>query len=360
MHNNQIAAILNTITPQKEFNEDAYQALQEICFKFPYFGWANLLRAKAMINSGNNYQGILQAANIHHSKPIWFQGLLNEKNVYAWEASMAQIEKNKAAATNEDFNSTIITPNVFAPVEEAIGTDTVFLAENEIQPPNENDTQIESFEVKPEEINEASIATQVENNEPISEESVEFNPTKLALEQIEDNNTASPTEQPIQEVLPIETNSEIEISTESSIEQPIEAAVAPKFTIAPIGAVPTTNEPLAFEPYHTVDYFASQGIKIDEKMLQSDKLGKQLKSFTDWLKTMKKIHPDKLARTGDLEPNPIISLKSPADEEILTEAMAVVYIKQGLNDKAIGLYEKLSLLNPAKSAYCAAQIKNLK
>src|SRR5690606_843064 len=40
------------------------------------------------------------------------------------------------------------------------------------------------------------------------------------------------------------------------------------------------NEELAFEPLHTVDYFASQGIKIKEEQLTNDKLGKQVKSFT--------------------------------------------------------------------------------
>lgn len=46
---------------------------------------------------------------------------------------------------------------------------------------------------------------------------------------------------------------------------------------------------LTFEPYHTVDYFASQGIKFSQEELPKDKLGKQLKSFTQWLKTMKRL-----------------------------------------------------------------------
>ncbi|MEP6596427.1 MAG: hypothetical protein ABJA71_10805, partial [Ginsengibacter sp.] len=46
----------------------------------------------------------------------------------------------------------------------------------------------------------------------------------------------------------------------------------------------------AFEPLHTVDYFASQGIKISDESISNDKLSTQLKSFTEWLKSMKKIH----------------------------------------------------------------------
>jgi hypothetical protein len=55
------------------------------------------------------------------------------------------------------------------------------------------------------------------------------------------------------------------------------------------------KEEMLFEPLFSIDYFASQGIKLSEAILNDDKLGKQLKSFTSWLKTMKKVHPDKLA-----------------------------------------------------------------
>jgi hypothetical protein len=52
--------------------------------------------------------------------------------------------------------------------------------------------------------------------------------------------------------------------------------------------------------------------------------------------------------------------KSNAENEVLTEAMAEVFAQQGKAAKAIEVYEKLSLLNTAKSAYFAAKIQNLK
>ena len=57
------------------------------------------------------------------------------------------------------------------------------------------------------------------------------------------------------------------------------------------------NEPLIpIDPYHTVDYFASQGIKLVLEKDPKDKLGKQLKSFTQWLKHMKKVGPEDFNR----------------------------------------------------------------
>ena len=123
-----------------------------------------------------------------------------------------------------------------------------------------------------------------------------------------------------------------------------------------------SDNSLVFEPLHTTDYFASQGIKISEEPLSDDKLGKQLKSFTEWLKMMKKIHPSKLAVQNEGLEQLVQSAaeRSNSGEDIVTEAMADVLLQQGKTGKAIEIYEKLSLIYPAKSAYFAAKIESLK
>jgi hypothetical protein len=119
---------------------------------------------------------------------------------------------------------------------------------------------------------------------------------------------------------------------------------------------------MLFEPMHMVDYFASQGIKLSEEVQTADKLGKQLKSFTEWLKTMKKIPVENDAgNTANPDTNvQILAENSNTGTEVLTEAMAEVYASQGKIAKAIEIYQKLSLLNPAKSTYFAAKSENLK
>jgi hypothetical protein len=126
-------------------------------------------------------------------------------------------------------------------------------------------------------------------------------------------------------------------------------------------ANPDKKEELLFEPLYTTDYFASQGIKLSEEVQSGDKLGKQLKSFTDWLKTMKKIHHGKLPESASIDQVvQNMAEKSNKEQEVLTEAMAEVYEQQGKMEKAAEIYRKLSLLNPSKSAYFAAKIELLK
>ena len=120
---------------------------------------------------------------------------------------------------------------------------------------------------------------------------------------------------------------------------------------------------MAFEPFHTVDYFASQGIKLSQEELPKDKFGKQLKSFTEWLKTMKRLPATQVAAGVDAQIEQKVehmAEDSIHDPHVVTEAMAEVWIKQGNLGKALEVYQKLSLTNPSKTAYFAAKIEHLK
>ena len=123
------------------------------------------------------------------------------------------------------------------------------------------------------------------------------------------------------------------------------------------------KQELLFEPFHTVDYFASQGIKFREEEKPKDKFGQQLKSFTEWLKTMKRLPIAEIVASAEpaTEKNvDEMAEKSLLEPEVLTEAMAEVWEKQGNPAKALDIYSKLSLLEPSKSAYFAAKIEDLK
>ena len=124
-----------------------------------------------------------------------------------------------------------------------------------------------------------------------------------------------------------------------------------------------TNKDFEFQltPYHTVDYFASLGIKINMEN-EKDELSLKVKSFTAWLKTMKRLQPGpETVTVKDIQS--ILNTQNDKEnqpEAILTEAMAEVYLKQGLREKAIDVYNKLSLQNPLNSHKFADKISQIK
>ena len=119
---------------------------------------------------------------------------------------------------------------------------------------------------------------------------------------------------------------------------------------------------IPIDPYHTVDYFASQGIKLSKEE-QKDELSKKVQSFTAWLRTMKRLQPAPETTTyknieeifGNQHEE-----KTEDKNEVFTEAMAEVYLKQGMREKAIDIYHKLSLQNPANHHIFAARIQQIK
>jgi hypothetical protein len=195
-------------------------------------------------------------------------------------------------------------------------------------------------------------------------------PPEIAIEeQVEPVAEPIPAEEPVAFVAaqeqPVATEASA-VPEEPESEEPV-AAEQPN----PFGFTPASKdlkisvdlgEPI-FESYHTIDYFASQGIKLMQEDFK-DKMGKQLKSFTDWLRSMKRIGgPIETNTSLDEVTNKSIQRiaeHSVEEKEILTEAMAEVWAKQGNTGKAIRVYEKLSLLNPAKSTYFATRIEQLK
>ncbi len=115
--------------------------------------------------------------------------------------------------------------------------------------------------------------------------------------------------------------------------------------------------------YHTIDYFASQGIKLEPGKISQDMLGTKVKKFTDWLKQIKQTNQNPTDLGTDTETEHLIEKIAQTSNEakdVVTETMAEVLLKQGKTEKAIQLYKKLSFLNPSKSTYFAAKINELK
>lgn len=323
--NPRINQLVRSLLAKDTLEQCSLPELQQFAERHPYFGAAQLLLTKKMqTDSPDRYNEQLQKTLLFFHNPIWVEHLLNDTG----NAEVIKIKKDEA-----------VTDRIVIAVPEPV-TEVIPSAETaEVLTNDELSQQTETGStVIPD------VLGTVKEDIPLS--------TAAAV-----NAEVEPQQSDV------ETREFVEAADDAIPPGSTEVEVPLNIPALKIEAVNSTKDELVFEPYHTVDYFASQGIKFKEEEKPADKFGQQLKSFTEWLKTLKKVQPSEIAATtGPALEKKVEELAevSITDREVVTETMAGVWEKQGNLAKAIEVYSKLSLLEPSKSTYFAAKIEDLK
>ena len=314
---------------QKNIDDCSVEELQDLANEYPYFApaqYALLLKLKGTDHTA--YQSQLQKAILYYHDPFVFDHFVNAEN-YGLEFSLKEEEIEVY-----DEEVTLYSE----PEKEVEISNEAVDINNEVERENYKEAE-----------DNIDVITSIETNEVASEQETIVN-DRIEWEKVNEREVSNKE---------AEANNETILEKEETI---INEQILPGEVTA-IKEENTTAEQLAFEPYHTVDYFASQGIKLSQEEATKDKFGKQLKSFTEWLKTMKRLPVAEQAKPLDVRSEEMVenlAAHSVEKEEVYTEAMAEVWLRQGNREKAIEIYQKLSLLNPSKRAYFAAKIDSLK
>jgi len=292
---------------QKPLQECSLEEVESLARKYPYFAPAQFLLLKKLNHNSEEYRDQYQRSILYYKNPLEFDYFIqNEHYQTHFEESGAEENWNNGIEHQDEIKEEVTAHDPVSETEQA----------KEIN-----------------EINDViDIAPQLEQQEEITEKEIAAEEPIVATEET----------QIASEILNEEAEVKNEPEEKKSEEPPAE---------------------MAFEPYHTVDYFASQGIKLSQEEATNDRFGKQLKSFTEWLKTMKRFpQPETVKKVSEPVVEKVADLAehSVKNPEVVTVAMAEVWEKQGNSEKATEVYRKLSLLNPSKSAYFAAKIDNLK
>jgi hypothetical protein len=325
------ADVLNRLLQQPGLLKETTVAdLEMMAYQYPWFGTAQLLLAAKQKQTGSlSADKQVQKAMIYFNQPLWSGAQLN-KFIAAEPAAVEAVEETEALVEIDETDASldaeaIVEAEDIRDVKDInIVTDAVLDAEFVLQA--EADKEADQF------IKELDIEEQ-------AEAMIEADAQR--------------------EVADFMTNADAELAAEATIgsdfaKEELMNAQKPE---------PVEEKPVfTFEPFHTVDYFASQGIKLREEKLENDQLGKQVKSFTQWLRSMKKIYVEEKKELGLTEEKEVVSIATESNQqtEVVTETMAEVLAKQGKKGQAIDLYRKLSLLHPEKSVYFASRIDELK
>ena len=165
--------------------------------------------------------------------------------------------------------------------------------------------------------------------------------------------------------------------TQAPVAEPASDEAALPIKIFPLTAATEETE-LIFQPLYTDDYFAYKRLKNPEEADElNDQGAAEMKSFTSWLrqmkdnfvgKTSKDWYHQQLHRIYEEEDEPEVSEtveKMAMDSivfnnDIVSETLAEIWVRQQQYGNAIKIYQKLSLLNPDKNAYFAQKILELK
>ena len=329
------------------FNNSATEKgllMSDITLKYPWFSLAHFYLLQQAGKNNPDYEMIAAKTALHFSNPFLLHQILSNDVPLVNDAFSKSnfIDENKESHDTND-----LLPEAVAAVEDK---DQIFTAQ--INTGEQQDINIEKIS-------------------PVADDTVTSEAEDITLHHISNEKTFIAAEENI-----ISTPANAEVEQEKSINEKLLPSVKEETIIIPKERVDNNNEgqpqeittqkiidkePLLFEPLYASDYFASQGIKLKEEQQPTDRMGKQLKSFTEWLKTMKKVHDQKLPTEQvsiDLSVQHLAE-KSNKEEEVLTESMADVYLQQGKTNKAKEIYEKLSLLNPSKNAYFAGKLKQI-
>lgn len=311
------------LIPQGSSPEETVARLDALTEQYPFFSAAHFLRLKHANPLAESYPQLAQRAALDFPHPILLQLTLAGHDLGVAAATPAAPVEMEATAPS----ATIEAPE---PVIEAVETASGALDEST-------------------EITITHLAS-MESMPPLSTEELGTPSQPIPLEFVTEDEV-KPLEEPTPELA---------------------AALTPEPAVAEVASEPVAQRPTGpladvplFEPLHTTDYFASVGIKITDQPVSNDQLGQQLRRFTEWLKMMKKLHPSQHGIANTVSPaqeQQVIKQAEASNQEkdVVTEAMAEVLVQQGRIAKAVEVYEKLSLNYPAKSAYFAAKISELK
>ncbi|MFT3822714.1 MAG: hypothetical protein QM731_02295 [Chitinophagaceae bacterium] len=381
-----IQTLVKHIFRKEDLKDVSVNELEQFTASYPYAAIGQFLLARKLKETGGEQEFTHQAdkASLYFNNPLWAHWQLQD------HAAAAKATPEKVVAAVQEVPAPVYTQpepviSVVSLAEEAVEQHEAVTEPEEEAVTTTVETEPEVVVTEP--VEESNIATEAfadDHNTTIEETVIaeEEDTTEEAPTAEYTDTVTTPIPEPEEEPEEL-TEEEPDAGPELDLSgvlgatiQPAENTKEEKEEIiteeAPLHATGTPMQTVAageddlFEPYHTIDYFASQGIKLSKEDIDivKGKLDRQLKSFTEWLRSMKRIAPVTVAAERELDDTTNQSIVKIAEysvsgNEIVTEAMAEVWAKQGNLPRAIAIYEKLSLLNPTKNAYFAARIQQV-
>nr|MBP6687678.1 hypothetical protein [Lacibacter sp.] len=284
------ADVLNRLLQQPSLLKETTVAdLEMMAYQYPWFGTAQLLLAAKQKQTGVlTADQQVQKAMIYFNQPSWLGTQLN-RFITAEPISVTAIKETEALHEIDETDAAL---------------DAVAMIEAEdIRDKKDNNV-----------LTDASLDAEYVLKADADKEADQF----IKELDIEEQAEAMIEADAQREVADFMSNADAEMAADATID----AELAKEEFIKTEEPAAVEEKPVfTFEPFHTVDYFASQGIKMREEKIEGDKLDKQVKSFTQWLRSMKKIYVEEQKELGLTEEKDVLAIATESNQqtEVMTE-----------------------------------------
>jgi hypothetical protein len=357
--------IIDHIFQQPDLPQVDQAALAKLVKEYPYFTAGRLLLAQKDYYIHNNLDSpAIKKAMLYSNNPH-----------YVYQFITGELEKA------EESNDTQLSQ----PTAEIPPVETVV----EIPPPVEVMEEEEPVVVTATGIQEEVVLLVAEAAVPVveieEEEVLQVQEEVIALPEIPEMVNVQEVPEPKAEEEEVAAPSVIAVATPAAAinheehYHPVYPADTPDqddpIKIFPLD-IPAEETTLTFQPLYTDDYFAYKRLKEPARADDlNDKGMAEMKSFTEWLRQMKDSFAGKAQKDWyhqhlhhiyeDEEPGVSEAVEQMAmnsitlNDDIVSETLAEIWARQHQYPAAIHIYQKLSLLNPDKSAYFAQKIQEL-
>ncbi|MVT09229.1 hypothetical protein [Chitinophaga tropicalis] len=366
--------IIQHIFQQPDIKQVDESAIDRLVSAYPYFTAARLLLARKQYSTQRNLlaPGVKKAQQYSTNMHYFFRFVTTDEKSLAEAVAVPAPVPVPAEETNTIITAeekVTETTSVAAPVQETPASITVVPAAQQT-----TYTFHQPAETTPAPVEIPAVSTPVAAV-PVTDEQISAAPvvTEQAASQEVVATAATVTEQ-------VTAPQEVVAATVPVTEQETAASAAETEDADPIKIfpleIPEADNTLTFQPLYTDDYFAYKRLKEPENAEHMSERGEaEMKSFTSWLKDMKRSFAEKAGREWyhqqlhrsyeDIDPGVSETVEKMAmesitlNDDIVSETLAEIWARQHQYQTAIHIYQKLSLLNPNKSAYFAQKIKEL-
>jgi len=359
--------IIQHIFQQPDIKQVDEAALERLVTSYPYFTAARLLLARKQYTVQKNLlaPAVKKAQQYSTNMHYFYRFVTTEEKSVAPEAP-APVEEAPTPAP--------------APVQEA--PVNVFPGEPETAAPAPQPVQESKIHVT---VPKAPAAEQTAAQEttfiaPAYDTEEEL--TVTASDVIATPVASTPSQPAAATAVPRETPpaAPVEEPVMPAAKLPLAASIeteAEPIKIFPLDTSDTAETSLTYQPLYSDDYFAYKRLKEPGQAEELNEKGAaEMKSFTSWLREMKHTFAEKASKQWyqqqmhrsyeDADPEVSEAVEKMAmdsitlNDDIVSETLAEIWARQHQYQTAIHIYQKLSLLNPNKSAYFAQKIKELK